>query len=152
MSEGLPDRQASDPILPYLLEFTDAAEQELTRASEFVRGYLGDEAALDFANKVVAMLQIECEHLARDRAENGTDKPLANPDPIASIRWSQPVYRLKIETARKRRRGSSAGLWYAYYGLVRKESRIVLQVYALRHSAAAPLTPGMESENDDTEG
>jgi hypothetical protein len=82
-------------------------------------------------------------------------QPFDAPNAEASAYWSQPMYRLKVETAKKRARGSSRGLWYVFYALRDNDGdgRVdTLRVYAIRHSAARPLSiePVQEPVEDGT--
>jgi len=130
--------------MPLFLDTTPDAQAEVSAAIEYARitgG--GDEAAVRFAQKVADAFLRATLQLADEIADNETGKPFDTPDEAASIRWGQPVYRLRVETAMKRRRGSSAGLWYAYYSLrdtMGTGKPDTLRIHAFRHSTARPIT------------
>ncbi|MBC8140182.1 MAG: hypothetical protein H7Y38_01935 [Armatimonadetes bacterium] len=137
-------------ITPLFLDFLQPAEAELSAAGEYVRYDKGDDAAEMFGERVEQALAEAATQIAKEIADNETGKPFDAPDEAASIKWAQPMYRLRVETATKRKRGSSAGLWYAYYSL-RDNSDTgkpdTLRIHAFRHSAARPIgTDGGASE------
>jgi hypothetical protein len=126
------------------LDFTRPAQAELSAAGEYVRSRHGDDAAEQFGRRVEEIIAQTAERLAKEIASDEFSKPFQSPDESASVRWAQPVYRLSVETSPRRRRGSSAGLWYLYYALHDKANTgkpDTMLMYAFRHSAASPMTP-----------
>ncbi len=122
-------------------DFSRPAQAELSAAGEYVRHDRGDGAAEMFGERVAEVLAKATARVAEEIVDNETGKPFDKIDEAASVHWAQPVYRLSIETATKRRRGSSAGLWYVYYALqdvngIGKPH--TLYILAFRHSAARP--------------
>ena len=74
--------------------------------------------------------------------DSGDGKPWQRTHEGASIRYSQPVYRLDVETATKRKRSNSTGLWFAYYSLLDRTGigkPDTMYIYAFRHSASRPI-------------
>ncbi len=121
------------------LDLTKPALAEVSGAIEYVRANSGD--AERFAARVAEAFRKAAVSLAGEVADNDTGKPFDQPDPAASIRFAKPVYRLRVETA-KRKRGNSAGLWFAYYALIDVSTGAkpdTMQVVAFRHSAAQPF-------------
>lgn len=137
---------------PLYFDFSDPAEAEMTAAGKGIRARLGDEAAETFGVNLAAAFTKETARLAEEIAENVTGKPFDPVDPDASAHFSQSVYRLRIETARRRARRNSAGLWYAYYVLLNVAGQgkpDTMKLLALRHSAARPI--GAEGEESESE-
>ena len=127
---------------PLFLDFTDPAEAEMSEAIEFVRFSGGNGVAERFAERVAEVFAKEVERLAEEITANQTGKPFDLPDEAASIRYAKPVYRLRIETATNRRRGSSTGLWYAYFALLDAQHTgkpDTMQIVTFRHSAGRPI-------------
>lgn len=108
------------------MDLTEPAQAEITEAGENMRYYQSEEVAEEFGYRVAEAFRDEATRLAEEIEQNETSKLFDTPDEAASIVWAKPVYRLRIETAKRRGRGKSTGLWYAYY--------------ALRHSAARLIT------------
>ncbi len=127
---------------PLFIDFARSTQAELSAAGEYVRSKNGDDAAELFGERVAQAFQGAASSLAQEIAASDHGKPFGTPDPVASVRWAQPVYRLRVETAAKRRRGSSAGLWYAYYALHDKGGAgkpDTLHVFSFVHSATEPM-------------
>lgn len=122
------------------LDLSRPALAEVSAAVEYVRASGGD--AERFAVRVSESLQEAAASLAEEVANNENGKPFDQPDAVASVHYSQPVYRLRVETSVRRKRGSSAGLWFAYYSLRDKSASgkpDTMHVHAFRHSAAQPF-------------
>jgi len=140
MSEQNGDNPAVRAPLRY--ELTAVALAEMSAAGESVRAYSGDEVAELFSVRVSEAIVQEAERLGGEIAANITGKPFQTMDEEASVHWSQPVYRLRIETVRGRKRNTATGLWYLYYGLQDTKNTgkpDTMQVLALRHSASRPI-------------
>ena len=97
---------------PLQLDLSESALAELSAAGEYVRFSQGDAAAERFSERVSEAFGAATTRLAREISQNITGKPFDPVDPVASARWAQPVYRMRVETADKRARYSSARLWY----------------------------------------
>ena len=126
---------------PLYLNLTKPALAEVSGAVEYVRANGGD--AERFAARVAEAFGKAVASLTQEVADNENGKPFDQPDAAASIRFAKPVYRLRVETA-KRKRGNSAGLWFAYYALINATGDAdakpdTMQVVAFRHSAAQPF-------------
>ncbi len=136
-------------MTPLYLDLSKPALAEVSAAMEYVRATGGDAEA--FAARVAQLFREAAASLAEEVADNDTGKPFDQPDAAASIRYSQPVYRLRIETATKRKRGSSAGLWFAYYALRAKSATDkpdTLYIHAFRHSAGRPFNADGDTGQD----
>ena len=132
------------------LDFTEPALIELSAAGESVRSYQGDEAAERFSRIVSEEIADLLERLAEEIAESVTGKPFDPLNAAASVYWSQPVYRLVIETSARRARRSGAGRWHAYYALqdvAGQGKPDTVKMLAIRHSASLPI-----GQNDDGAG
>ena len=122
------------------LDFARAAQAEVSAAIEYARSNGSD--AERFADRVAQVLTEATARLAEEAAANENGKPWQRAHEGASIHYSQPVYRLDVETATKRRRGNAAGLWFAYYSL--RDSGDTgkpntMYIHAFRHSAGRPI-------------
>jgi len=122
------------------LDFSEPAGAEVSAAIEYIRASGGD--AERFTERVAQVLEDAAARLTEEVAANENGKPWQRAHEGASIHYSQPVYRLDIETATKRRRGNAAGLWFAYYSL--RDSGDMgkpdtMYVHAFRHSAGRPI-------------
>lgn len=129
-------------MMALYLDLIDIAGAEISAALEYTRNAFGDNAAETFAERVAQAFAQEVERLAEEITANTTGKAWQPIDEAASVKWSQPVYKLRVETGARRRRGSSTGLWYAYYTLVDASDAgapDTMQVLAFRHSAARPI-------------
>lgn len=127
--------------MPLYLDFARAAQAELSGAIEYVRVSGGD--AERFADRIAQALQEAAARFAQEVAGSADGKPWQPVHEAASIRYAQPVYRLDVETATKRKRGNSAGLWFAYYSLIDRAAAgkpDTMYVHAFRHSAGRPIT------------
>ncbi len=96
-------------VIPMYIDFAGPAQAEVSGAIEYIRAEGGD--ADQFADRVARVFRGAAARLAEEVAAN-TGKPFDQTDGPASIRWAQPVYRLRVDTATKRKRGSAAGVWY----------------------------------------
>ena len=144
-----PDPTSSQPprtIKPLYLDFSAPALAELSGAVEFARALRGEnEDAEHFAARVAEVFRDAATRLAEEVAENETGKPFDPVDEAASVHFSRPTYRLRIETAKRRAKRSTAGFWYAYYTLkdvAETGKPDTLYVYAIRHSGALPIGQG----------
>ncbi|MBC8141621.1 MAG: hypothetical protein H7Y38_09305 [Armatimonadetes bacterium] len=125
---------------PLNLDFARAAQAEVSAAIEYVRANGGD--AERFADRVSEVLKEATARLAEEVADSDDGKPWQRTHAGASITYSQPVYRLDVETATKRKRGNSAGLWFAYYSLrdiAGGGKPDTMYIHAFRHSAGRPI-------------
>ncbi len=139
MSESNSD-PAGSASLRY--ELTAVALAEMSATGEDVRVNQGDEVAEQFSVLVSEAIVREAERLAAEITANRNGKPFQPMDEAASVYWSQPVYRPRIETAQKRKRNTATGLWYLYYALQNSgdtEKPDTMQILALRHSASRPI-------------
>ena len=130
---------------PLYLDFSDPAGAEMTAAGESIRARQGDDAAEAFGARLGDALSSATVRLAAEVAENENGKPFDPIDEAASVHFSRPTYRLRIETAKRRAKRYSTGLWYAYYTLkdvAGTGKPDTLYVYALRHSASLPIGEG----------
>lgn len=132
--------RAEDNVIRLRPGLTRTAAAELARVLIDFDDFDADlsehfEACLD------AALEKACVRVAGEITESR--QPFDAPNAEASAYWAQPMYRLKVETAKKRARGSSRGLWYVFYALRDDDGDgqvDTLRVYAIRHSAARPLS------------
>ncbi len=106
MTPARPDETSFPPLY---LDLSKPALAEVSAAVEYVRASSDD--AERFVARVAEAFTEAAAWLARKVADNESGKPFGQPDEAASIRYSQPVYRLRVETAARRGRSSPAGLW-----------------------------------------
>ena len=109
-NELIPLRYALAPsggadIVSALLYIDDLVSQEINDL----------EAADRFEERLDEAIGAARDRIAREIAEEG--RPFDPPDEVASYAMTQTIYRLRVETSKKRSRRSSAGLWYVLYAL-----------------------------------
>lgn len=132
--------QESNRTVPLSLSYTQKALASVTHALLYLDGF-GDDIAERFNTRLEEAIDSARERIAREIAEEG--EPFDGLDEIASLQWSQPVYRLKVQTGKSRARRSSAGLWYVFYSLHDTNGDGVadlIRIHQVRHSAARPLS------------
>ncbi|MBC7806921.1 MAG: hypothetical protein H7145_12310 [Akkermansiaceae bacterium] len=108
------------------------------------------DAAERFKQRLDEPVNAARVRIAHEILEEG--KPLDSPDEAASYALTQTVYRLGVETARKRARRSSAGLWFVFYALRDTNGDGVIdtfRVLRLIHSVARPVSKTSVRETDD---
>ncbi len=140
---------APQPLFPH---FTTPAQYDVARALIFLRRVAGDAGAYAFNDQLDATVAGLCERTSQEIASHG--KPFDAPNEIASLRFARVVYRERLETNRKRRRGSSSGLWYVYYALhgqTATSGADSLEVLAVRHSASEPFKISQSDDEPDDE-
>lgn len=138
---------------PLAVDLSEAGGADISNAVAFLSNSVSEDYAEQFTKTVAATLGVLCRRVADEIADGG--RPY---DPIheaASLRYSRPVYREKVETSRSRARRSSSGLWYIFYTLEDRTSlgyADTLVVIAVRHSAAAPFSiQSQHMANDESE-
>lgn len=138
---------------PLRLLTTFASRADVTRALIYLDDFGGD-AASRFETQSDAVCAALCQRIAEEIAGNGRPFDAINPE--ASTHWSQPIYRESLRTGKRTGRNNSNALWYIYYALRddNNDGRMdAPRVYAVRHSAARPLSldsPEPDAEDTDT--
>ena len=144
---NIPKNQTMNPLL---FELTEPAGRRLTDAREYIREQQGDEAADRFLERVNEAFTEARTRVAEEIDSNEFGTPNRLPDESASKLYFQPIYRLEIQTA-KRRRGTSTGLYFAYYALRHSVAGLskpdTMRILSFRHSASRPI--GEASEDDE---
>jgi hypothetical protein len=96
-----------DEVKPLALAFATPAENDIGDALTFLTRTGGEASARRFNDRLDSLLAALCVRIAAEIASDG--KPFDGPYELASLRYSTPVYRERLETqARRARRSSSA--------------------------------------------
>lgn len=149
-------KQDDEQITPLRYALAPSGGADIASALLYLDDLIGQgvtdpEAADRFEERLDEAISAARDRIAREIAENG--RPFDSPDEAASYAMTQTVYRLKVETSKKRSRRSSAGLWYVLYALRDTDGDGVidtLRVHRVLHSAARPLSKERNRGSDDT--
>ncbi len=156
MNEG--ETTAAAPRPPLVLDVTGRAEAEVYDALTWLFGF-SPASAERFRAVLPQELADLCQSVADRLAGGGSAAGLGRlpvPDAEASQHFSRPVFQHRFTTAAKRkRRGSSAGVWRVFYALADRDGdgrADTLSVLSLRHGAAAPFAPPDAPDDHEAEG
>ena len=122
-------------------ELDHLAEIQVARILQYLSASPdGTDAAIRFNTAFDEALDEECRIVAEQVTDTG--KPWKRIHEPASVYRARPLFRLSVQTAKKRARRSSIGLWYAYYSIDDanrdgKPNRITVK--EVHHSGSEPF-------------
>ena len=137
MSEG----SGAENRRRFHLDVLHKAEIQLAQALRFLlESSGGRDAAIRLNDAFDIALQQEREAVQEQIEETG--RPWKRIHAPASVYHSRPLFRLDVQTTKKRARRTGSGLWYVYYAIddADKDGKPdTLTVHALEHSTAEPF-------------